>query len=66
MDRTLRLAARALRSARKAHNITQLQLANALRCPEFKVSRWETGRLAIKAEDAPRILSAFKVVGVRP
>ena len=65
MDRKLRLAARALRGARKAANLTQLELANALGCPEFKVSRWETGRLALRSEDAPRILNAFKVAGGR-
>jgi transcriptional regulator with XRE-family HTH domain len=57
------LAARALRSARKAAQLTQLELSRALGAPENKISRWETGRAPLRSADAPRLLAAFKLAG---
>ena len=57
------LAARALKSARIAANLTQLELARALNVPEIHVSRWECGRTLLRSTDAPRLMAAFKVAG---
>lgn len=59
------LAARALRSARKAARLTQLDLGRALGVPEIQVSRWECGRAPLRSSDAPRLIAAFKVAGGR-
>lgn len=57
------LAARALLSARKAANLTQLDLSRALGVPEIRVSRWECGRTPLRSADAPRLLAAFRMAG---
>ena len=57
------LAARALRSARTAAHLTQLDLSRALGVAEIKISRWETGRELLRSADAPRLLAAFRVAG---
>lgn len=57
------LAARALRSARKAAHLTQLDLGRALGVAEVQISRWETGRSLLRSADASRILAAFRVAG---
>ena len=49
----------AIRKAREAVGLSQLELSNLLSVPEIKVSRWETGRDPLSRDTALRIHSAL-------